>query len=215
MSTHRYTSGLSYTEYESLPRYSSSYDFEPYSARNPVNARSVTRYDRIPAMTAYTAPAMLAYDSYAPIYGARSVIPTSPPISHNGRLSPSSVATSANGGGGDYVAELGRASWKVLHEIADRYPTVPTAQEQRAAMQFLEGFSILYPCEKCRLHFQEVMQKFPPDVSSQAAFSRWMSFFHDEVNAGIGKPKVATAATAPMPEPAMVPGIDDRPTTLF
>jgi hypothetical protein len=90
--------------------------------------------------------------------------------------------------GSDYVAELGRASWKVLHAVAEQYPAAPTTDDQTSALQFVYNFAKLYPCMKCRLHFQRVLQSFPPDVSSQPAFVAWMSAFHNRVNADLHKP---------------------------
>ena len=87
-----------------------------------------------------------------------------------------------------YVAELGRASWKVLHAMADRYPQFPSREESQAAVQFLKSFAMLYPCEKCRLHFKALLKKYPPDVRSRDQFRAWMGHFHDQVNLTLNKP---------------------------
>jgi len=105
-----------------------------------------------------------------------SPAPTAPPIG-----SPAA--------GSDYVAELGRASWKVMHAVAEQYPANPTHEDQQSALQFMYNFAKLYPCLKCRLHFQRVLQQLGPDVSSQPGFVAWMSAFHDRVNADLRKPQ--------------------------
>jgi hypothetical protein len=108
-------------------------------------------------------------------------------------LPPASAALPAtpSAPGSDYVAELGRAAWKVMHAVAEQFPANPTHDEQQSALLFIYNFAKLYPCLKCRIHFQRVLQPFPPDVSSQAAFVAWMSAFHDRVNADLRKPQSA------------------------
>jgi len=86
-----------------------------------------------------------------------------------------------------WVAELGSASWKVMHAIAEQFPAVPSLEQKQAALLFLRSFSILYPCEKCRLHFQALLQKYKPEVHTRDAFIEWMCFFHDQVNITLGK----------------------------
>jgi hypothetical protein len=107
---------------------------------------------------------------------------------------------------GDYVAELGRAAWKVLHASAEQYPPNPTPQEQQAMLMFVHSFAQVYPCIKCRIHFQQSLQQYPPDVSNQTAFVQWMSFFHDQVNASIGKPGWKQQPSAAAAAPSVVPG---------
>jgi hypothetical protein len=107
---------------------------------------------------------------------------------------------------GDYVAELGRAAWKVLHASAEQYPPNPTPQEQQAMLMFVHSFAQVYPCIKCRIHFQQSLQQYPPDVSNQTAFVKWMSFFHDQVNASIGKPGWKQQPSAAAAAPSVVPG---------
>eukprot|EP00667_Euglena_gracilis_P013017 EG_transcript_13401 len=159
-----------------LSSYTTSLAVDSYAARLPAS-RSYTRYDRPYSNVAYV-PAS-SYGVQDVFYEARAspaVTLTTPP--------PAQQAPS----GGDYVAEIGRASWKVMHSVADRFPQFPSPLEQQAALQFMNSFAILYPCEKCRISFQQLLRQYPPDVSSQAAFSAWMSFFHNQINAHLGKP---------------------------
>eukprot|EP00668_Euglena_longa_P008149 GGOE01009806.1.p1 GENE.GGOE01009806.1~~GGOE01009806.1.p1 ORF type:complete len:241 (-),score=8.94 GGOE01009806.1:189-911(-) len=87
-----------------------------------------------------------------------------------------------------YVAELGRAAWKVLHSVADKYPPQPSHQQKQDILHFLSSFAAVYPCDKCRTHFRSVLLRYPPDVTSQSTLVRWMKFFHDQVNITLGKP---------------------------
>eukprot|EP00667_Euglena_gracilis_P019799 EG_transcript_21285 len=88
----------------------------------------------------------------------------------------------------DHATEVGRVAWRLMHEVAERYPDRPTAEERQAAIHFLSGLSVVYPCEKCRLHFQALLKRYPPDVTGRAAFTAWMGYFHDQVNVTLGKP---------------------------
>jgi len=93
------------------------------------------------------------------------------------------------GPGGDYIGELGRAAWKVLHATAEQFPPNPTYEDQQTALQFVYSFAKMYPCLKCRLHFQQLLKRLPPDVSSQPGFTRWMVNIHNLANADLGKPQ--------------------------
>eukprot|EP00906_Rhabdomonas_costata_P021366 RCo031025 len=87
-----------------------------------------------------------------------------------------------------FVQELGRASWMVLHAVAEKFPQLPSMEEQHNAAQFLESFASVFPCGKCRVHFKTLLRKHPPVLTSREAFVKWMSFFHDQVNVLLGKP---------------------------
>lgn len=86
-------------------------------------------------------------------------------------------------------AELGRASWKLLHTMAARYPATPTAPEQDAYRSFLLLFARLYPCGDCAVHFQALLTKYPPQVSSRNAASLHLCFLHNQVNERLHKPE--------------------------
>lgn len=61
-------------------------------------------------------------------------------------------------------AEVGRASWKLLHTMAGRFPDRPTEEERETYRSFLHLFSRLYPCGDCATHFQQLLKDFPPQV---------------------------------------------------
>ncbi|KAK9239582.1 ERV/ALR sulfhydryl oxidase domain-containing protein [Lipomyces kononenkoae] len=84
-------------------------------------------------------------------------------------------------------AELGRASWKLLHTILARYPEKPTAEEREALSSYIYLFSRVYPCGECASHFQKLLKKFPPQTSSRVAASQWGCHIHNQVNARLGK----------------------------
>ncbi|KAJ3223213.1 hypothetical protein HK099_001401 [Clydaea vesicula] len=42
--------------------------------------------------------------------------------------------------------ELGRAGWRLLHVMAQKFPFYPTFEEQEKLEQFIYMFASLYPC---------------------------------------------------------------------
>ena len=85
--------------------------------------------------------------------------------------------------------ELGRATWLFLHTLAAQYPEDPTRQQARDARDLVSIMTRAYPCAECAAHFEEVVRRVPPDVSSGAAFRRWTCEVHNEVNLRLGKPE--------------------------
>ncbi|KAI5477237.1 FAD dependent sulfhydryl oxidase Erv2 [Pseudohyphozyma bogoriensis] len=84
-------------------------------------------------------------------------------------------------------AELGRASWRLLHTMAARFPLKPTTSEQEAFKSFLYLFARLYPCGECAEEFQALLKKHPPQVSSRGAASLHLCHLHNLVNERLGK----------------------------
>jgi len=85
-------------------------------------------------------------------------------------------------------AELGRATWKLLHTMTLRYPENPTQDEREALEAYMYLTSRLYPCGECAAEFQELLKKFPPQTSSRRAASLWLCSVHNEVNNRLKKP---------------------------
>ncbi|GAA5995231.1 flavin-linked sulfhydryl oxidase [Rhodotorula paludigena] len=84
-------------------------------------------------------------------------------------------------------AELGRASWKLLHTMAARFPEHPTEDQRDTFKSFLFLFSRLYPCGECAAEFQQLLRKHPPQTSSRASASLYLCHLHNLVNARLGK----------------------------
>ncbi|BGP44649.1 hypothetical protein JCM10450v2_000463 [Rhodotorula kratochvilovae] len=84
-------------------------------------------------------------------------------------------------------AELGRASWKLLHTMAARFPEDPTLEQRDAFKSFLFLFSRLYPCGECAAEFQLLLREHPPQASSRGAASLYLCHLHNLVNARLGK----------------------------
>lgn len=86
-------------------------------------------------------------------------------------------------------AELGRAAWKVLHTTFARFPEKPTDDEKEALRSYVHLFQRLYPCGECAEHFGQVLNKYPPQVSSRTAAAMWGCFVHNVVNKRLKKPE--------------------------
>ncbi|KAJ5247267.1 hypothetical protein N7468_002250 [Penicillium chermesinum] len=86
-------------------------------------------------------------------------------------------------------AELGRATWKYFHTVMARFPEKPTTDEQDALRSYIYLFARLYPCGECAEHFQQHLNKYPPQVSSRKAAAGWACFIHNEVNVMLDKPE--------------------------
>ncbi|TLS21141.1 uncharacterized protein PpBr36_10558 [Pyricularia pennisetigena] len=85
-------------------------------------------------------------------------------------------------------AELGRASWKLFHTMMARFPEKPSADDSLALKTYIQLFARLYPCGDCASHFQQLLKKYPPQVSSRNAAAGWACFVHNQVNQRLKKP---------------------------
>lgn len=84
-------------------------------------------------------------------------------------------------------AELGRASWKLFHTVMARFPDAPTTDEKAALKSYIHLFQRLYPCGECAEHFGEILDRFPPQVSTRSAAAAWACHVHNEVNKSLSK----------------------------
>ena len=64
----------------------------------------------------------------------------------------------------NFRAQLGRATWRLLHTMAARYPDSPDAETKAYHATFLETLSHVYPCSKCAEHFRALIRADPPKV---------------------------------------------------
>ncbi|KAJ2918339.1 hypothetical protein MD484_g2126, partial [Candolleomyces efflorescens] len=85
-------------------------------------------------------------------------------------------------------AELGRATWKLMHTMTLRFPKKPTDDERQALSSYFYLMSRLYPCGECATEFQQLLAKYPPQTSSRLAASQWLCGVHNEVNKRLKKP---------------------------
>lgn len=85
-------------------------------------------------------------------------------------------------------AELGKATWTLLHMLAAQYPDKPTKQQRRDAKELITCLTRMYPCADCARHFQQIVKKDPPAVGNKEELQLWMCRTHNAVNRSLGKP---------------------------
>ncbi|PNW85134.1 hypothetical protein CHLRE_03g173200v5 [Chlamydomonas reinhardtii] len=85
-------------------------------------------------------------------------------------------------------AEVGRATWTLLHMLAAQFPDRPSRQQQRDARTLVDCLTRIYPCGDCAEHFAEIVRRDPPAVGSGREFRRWLCGVHNRVNSRLGKP---------------------------
>ena len=79
----------------------------------------------------------------------------------------------------------GPTMWRALHSVS-------FTPDRGGHLKFFEAVPDALPCPSCGTHLKEIYKKFPIDVSSVAACSRWLWQVHDEVNASLGKSRAYT-----------------------
>ncbi|TVY59494.1 FAD-linked sulfhydryl oxidase ERV2, partial [Lachnellula suecica] len=84
-------------------------------------------------------------------------------------------------------AELGNASWKLLHTMMAKFPDTPTPDDSAALKSYIHLFARLYPCGDCARHFQKVLEKYPPQVASRSTAAAWACHVHNVVNKRLKK----------------------------
>ncbi|KAI9734451.1 MAG: hypothetical protein M1818_006840 [Claussenomyces sp. TS43310] len=68
-----------------------------------------------------------------------------------------------------------------------KFPDMPTKQDTEALNAYVHLFARLYPCGDCARHFQGVLEKYPPQVSSRSSAATWACHVHNEVNKRLKK----------------------------
>lgn len=68
-----------------------------------------------------------------------------------------------------------------------KFPDTPSSSDSEALKSYIYLFARLYPCGDCARHFQSILTKFPPQVSSRSASATWACHVHNEVNESLGK----------------------------
>ncbi len=85
-------------------------------------------------------------------------------------------------------AQLGRATWELLHRAAAAFDPAPTPQRQADAARFFGLAAEMYPCKKCGDHFQTLLRESPVDARDNKRLSIWLCKAHNRVNEWLGKP---------------------------
>jgi FAD-linked sulfhydryl oxidase len=68
-----------------------------------------------------------------------------------------------------------------------KFPEKPTEEDSSSLKAYVYLFARLYPCGDCARHFQKLLEKFPPQVSSRQSAAGWACHVHNEVNKSLKK----------------------------
>ncbi|KAG2495687.1 hypothetical protein HYH03_006287 [Edaphochlamys debaryana] len=116
---------------------------------------------------------------------------SSPPLASTTALAPAYPAPAASAkatAAATAKAEVGRATWTLLHTLAAQFPQKPSRQQQKDARTLVDVLTRIYPCGDCARHFAELVKREPPVVTSGPEFRRWLCSVHNRVNSRLGKP---------------------------
>jgi hypothetical protein len=87
----------------------------------------------------------------------------------------------------------GESFWKMMHFVTLSYPDSNqniSEQDKTHVKDFFLSVKNVLPCENCRLHFEQNLEKFPLNdniLSSKDNLIKWLVDIHNEVNIRTGK----------------------------
>jgi FAD-linked sulfhydryl oxidase len=73
--------------------------------------------------------------------------------------------------------------------MVGKFSQEPTLEESKSLKDFIYLFARLYPCGDCARHFQKILARNPPDVSSRKGATQWACKVHNIVNKKLEKPQ--------------------------
>ena len=78
----------------------------------------------------------------------------------------------------------GPSGWIFLHSITLNYPDNPSQKDKQNYKHFFESLQFTIPCEKCKTHYQENLQKYSLDnaLNNKETLFNWLVNIHNEVN---------------------------------
>ena len=79
--------------------------------------------------------------------------------------------------------------WFVIHTIALNFPDEPTYNDIRNTEQFFESLKYNIPCDKCRVHYTQRLNKNPiiNNLKNSDTLFRYTIELHNDVNISLGK----------------------------
>lgn len=85
--------------------------------------------------------------------------------------------------------QWGSHFWHVLHIVSLGYPDEPSASEQRAFYDFFYNIKYILPCEKCRVHYHQNLEKYDLNnaIKSKKNLVQFVVNVHNSVNRTNGK----------------------------
>ena len=83
----------------------------------------------------------------------------------------------------------GPPAWTFLHTVTYNYPENPTEDDKRNYHNFFMNLQHILPCEKCKEHYKQNIQKYDLNNSlgSRQELVKWLIDLHNDVNKDNGK----------------------------
>jgi hypothetical protein len=75
--------------------------------------------------------------------------------------------------------------WRTMHYLTMAYPDNPSEDDKEKVKKFFLAIGDILPCEKCRSHYQQNLQKYPLNnavLSNKVNLIHWIKDLHNEVN---------------------------------
>ena len=84
----------------------------------------------------------------------------------------------------------GPPAWTFLHTVTYNYPENPTEDDKRNFYNFFDSLQHVLPCEKCKGHYKQNIQKYDLNNSlgSRQDLVKWLIDLHNDINKDNGKP---------------------------
>jgi len=84
----------------------------------------------------------------------------------------------------------GPPAWTFLHTVTYNYPENPTDDDKRNFYNFFMNLQHVLPCEKCKAHYTENIQKYDlsENLDSKHDLVQWLIDIHNDVNKNNDKP---------------------------
>jgi len=79
----------------------------------------------------------------------------------------------------------GPHAWIFLHSITLEYPDYPTYEDKQNMTTFINSLKHVLPCHKCRINFNEHLNKYPLTdniLNSKPNLIKWLIDIHNSVN---------------------------------
>ena len=89
-------------------------------------------------------------------------------------------------------AVWGPIFWTTMHIATIGYPSFPTDEEQKAAINFFESLQYMIPCPICKEHYKANLKNFPVNtvVDDKQKLIRWLFNMHNTINKQLGKSEI-------------------------
>lgn len=81
----------------------------------------------------------------------------------------------------------GPYGWSLIHYVALGYPEQPTFDIITKYRNFFISLANVIPCEKCKTHYKQMIDKNPPQLHNKDSLFKWTVDIHNIVNKRLNK----------------------------